>query len=95
MAAEKDLRVLLSDGRGWLTEPRKGLLTGLLWKKTTASQVWIAKHLGVKNAANVSRAIHLMALSRLEKKVPDKLKGFVSEKNERKCTLTPSFYPRP
>jgi len=38
----------------------------------------------MKNAANARRVIHLMALSRLEEKVPDKLKGFVSEKNERK-----------
>jgi hypothetical protein len=47
------------------------IFKGLLWKKTTASQVWIAEHLGVKNAANVSRFIHLMALSLSEKKVSE------------------------
>jgi hypothetical protein len=52
----------------------------LLWKKTTASQVWIAEHLGVKNAANVSRAIHIMALSLSEKKAPETLRSFVSGK---------------
>jgi hypothetical protein len=36
------------------------LLAGLLWKKTTVSQAVIVEHLGMKNAANVSRAIHLM-----------------------------------
>ena len=56
------------------------LLAGLLWKMTTASQVWIAEHLGMKNAGNVSRAIHLMALSRIEKKVSAELARFVSEK---------------
>ena len=32
-------------------EPRKVLLAGLLLKKTTVSQAWIAEHLGMKNAA--------------------------------------------
>jgi hypothetical protein len=32
------------------------LLAGLLWKKTMVSQSWIAEYLGMKNAANVSRA---------------------------------------
>jgi hypothetical protein len=52
----------------------------LLWKKTTASQAWIAEHVGVKNAANVSRTIHLMALSLSEEKASEKLTRFVSEK---------------
>jgi hypothetical protein len=56
------------------------LLAGLLWKRTKASQAWIAEHLGVKNAANVSRAIHLMTLSWIEKKVSAKLARLVSEK---------------
>jgi hypothetical protein len=63
------------------------LLAGLLWKKTTVSQAWIAEHLGMKNAANVSRVIHRMGSSRIEKKVPETQRCFVSEKNERKCTL--------
>jgi len=56
------------------------LLAGLLWKKTTMSQSWIAEHLGMKNAANVSRVIQRICSSRIEKKVPETLKGFVSEK---------------
>jgi hypothetical protein len=56
------------------------LHAGLLWKKTTASQAWIAKHLGMKNAANISRVIHRMGSSRIEKKVPEMLRYFVSEK---------------
>jgi len=56
------------------------LLAGLLWKKTTVFQLWIAEPLGMKNAANASRVIHLMALSWIEKKVSAKLARFVSEK---------------
>jgi hypothetical protein len=56
------------------------LLAGLLRKKTTVSQAWIAEHLGMKNAANVSRVIHRMGSSRIEKQVPETLRGFVSEK---------------
>jgi len=32
------------------------LLAGLMWKKTTVFQSCIAEYLGMKNAANVSRA---------------------------------------
>jgi len=56
------------------------LLAGLLWKKTTVSQSWIAEYPGMKNAANVSRTIRLMDLSRIEKKVSAKFTRFVSEK---------------
>jgi len=62
------------------TEPRKVMLAGLLWKKTTVSQSWIAEHLGIKNAANVSRVIHRMGLSGIEEKVPATLREFVFEK---------------
>jgi len=43
-------------------------------------QAWIAKHLGMKNAANVSRVIHRMDLSRIEKNIPATLRCFISEK---------------
>ena len=33
------------------TNPRKMLLAELLWKKTTVSQIWMAEHLGMKNAS--------------------------------------------
>jgi hypothetical protein len=56
------------------------LLAGLLRKKTTVSQAWIAEQLGMKNAANVSRVIHRMGSSRIEKKVPEMLRCFVSAK---------------
>jgi REP element-mobilizing transposase RayT len=62
------------------TEPRKVLLAGLLWKKTTVSQAWIAEHLSMKNAANVSRVIHRMDLSRMEAKVSGELRRFIEEK---------------
>jgi hypothetical protein len=56
------------------------LLAGLLWKKKTMSQAVIAEHRGMNNAANASRVIHLMDLSRSEKKVSAKLAKLVSEK---------------
>jgi hypothetical protein len=49
------------------------LLAALLWKKTTVSQAWIADHLGMKNAANVSRVIHRLDRPILEKKVSEEL----------------------
>ena len=64
------------------TEPLKVLLAWLLWQKTTVSQAWIAEHLGMKNAANVSRAIHRMDLSQLQEKVSGNLRRFVSEKTK-------------
>jgi hypothetical protein len=51
------------------------LLAGLLWKKTTVSQSWIAEYLGMKNAVNVSRAIHIKDLSGIEKMVSAKSQG--------------------
>jgi hypothetical protein len=61
-------------------EPRKVLLAGLLWKTTTVSQAWIARHLGMKNAANVSRVLYRMDLSQLQEKVSGSLRRFISEK---------------
>jgi len=60
VADEGVTSVLLLIGRGQLTEPLKVLHAGLLWKKTTLSQAWIAEHQGMKNASNVSRVIHRM-----------------------------------
>ncbi len=59
------------------TEPRKVLPEWLLWQKTTVSKAWIAEHLGMKNAANVSRALHRMDLSQLQEKVSGNLRRFV------------------
>jgi REP element-mobilizing transposase RayT len=72
------------------TEPRKVLLAALLWKRTTVSQAWIAEHLGMKNAANVSRVIHGMEGSRIEKRVPAELWSLFSEKEE-KMNTDPQF----
>jgi hypothetical protein len=55
------------------------LLAGLRMKKTMVSQSWITEYLGMKNAVNLSRAIHIMDLSRIEKKVSAKLARFISE----------------
>jgi putative transposase len=59
------------------TEPRKVLLAALLWKKTTVSKAWIAEHLCMKNAANVSRVVHRMDQARLLKKVSKEMRWFI------------------
>ena len=45
----------------------------------------------MKNTANVSRVIHLMNLSQIEKKVPKMLRGFVSEKMKENEPEPPVF----
>jgi putative transposase len=59
------------------TDPVKALLADLLWKKTTVSQGWIAEHLKMKNAANVSRAINRISRQDLKMRVSDTLNAFV------------------
>lgn len=61
-------------------DPSKGLFAGFVSQKAIVSQAWIAEHLGMKNAADVSRVIHRMGLSRIEEKVPATLREFVFEK---------------
>ena len=39
------------------TDPRKVALAQLLWTRTTVSQTWIAEHLGMTSAANVSQVL--------------------------------------
>jgi hypothetical protein len=51
----------------------------------------MAEHQGMKNAANVSSLIRRMGSSQSEKKVLETQRCFVSEKNERKRTPTPSL----
>jgi arginine repressor len=67
------------------------LLTWFLWEKTTLSQAVIAENLDMKNAANVSRIIRRIGLSRIEKEVPEMLKGFVSEKMKENEPERPVF----
>jgi hypothetical protein len=67
------------------------LLTWFLWEKTTLSQAVIAENLDMKNAANVSRVIHRMGSSRIEKKVPEMLRCFVSEKMKENEPERPVF----
>lgn len=59
------------------TEPRKVLLAALLWKKTSVSQAWIAEHLCMKNAANVSRVVHRMDQAQLVEKVSKEMRRFI------------------
>ena len=55
------------------------------------SQSWIVEYLGMKNAADLSSVIHRVDSSRIEKKVPEKLRGFVSEKMKENEPEPPVF----
>jgi hypothetical protein len=42
-------------------DPRKVRIARQIWKETTVSQSWIAEHLAMRNAANVSLSLHRQA----------------------------------
>ena len=46
------------------------------------SQAWIAERMCIKNAANVSRIVHRMNPSPLEKEVSEELCRFIMKENE-------------
>jgi hypothetical protein len=56
------------------------LLAGLLWKKTTVSQAVIVEHLGMKNAANVSRVIHRVVYCGSKKRFLQTSRGLYQKK---------------
>jgi hypothetical protein len=60
------------------------LLAGLLWKKTTMSQSWIAEHLGMKNAADLSSIHSPRGFIAEREKGSRNAEGFCIGKNERK-----------
>jgi len=61
-------------------DPRKVALAHLLWRKTIVSQAWIADNLKMRNAANVSLALH--RVNERQKKLPRQLLKFIRKMQE-------------
>ncbi len=61
------------------SDARKVGLAKLVWEKTTVSQYWIARRLGMGSVANVSQALRRFAWRDLEKKLPPKLSKFIQQ----------------
>jgi len=59
------------------SDPRKIALAQLLWRRTTVSQVWLAEHLAMRSAANVSQQLRRLGGKRLQGKIPRGLALFV------------------
>ena len=64
----KAVEVLPFLGRMAAPSRQRRFLQDCCEKKTTVLQAWVTEHLGMKNTANVSRGIHCMDLSLIEKR---------------------------
>ena len=51
----------------------------LLWKRTTVSQEWIAEHLAMHSAANVSQQLRRMKKGSPQTKLPPAMQRFLAE----------------
>ena len=60
------------------SDPRKLALAELLWKRTTVSQEWIAEHLSMRSAANVSQQLRRMKGTEDPVKLPPAMQRFLS-----------------
>lgn len=60
------------------TDPRKVEIARQIWRKTTVSQAWLAEHLQMRSAANVSLILHRAKTQ--QKAVPRALRKFVEMK---------------
>ena len=58
------------------SDPRKVALAGLLWRRTTVSQPWLAERLQMRSAANVSQQLR-RRVSGSEKSLPKALRHFL------------------
>jgi hypothetical protein len=59
------------------SDPRKVALAQLLWGRTTVSQVWLAEHLGMRSAANVSQLLRRAGRTGRDSKLPKRLSVFL------------------
>lgn len=59
------------------SHPCKVALADFLWRRTTVSQGWLADHLRMKSAANVSQLLSKTDISRLNDRLPEKLRQFL------------------
>ncbi|MDI1310912.1 transposase [Prosthecobacter sp.] len=60
---------------------RKVALAGLLWRRTVASQEWIAERLFMKSAANVSQQLRRQDRNKVQGLLPKALKVFLQERD--------------
>ena len=61
------------------SDPRKLALTELLWKRTTASQEWIAEKLSMRSAANVSQQLRRFDRVKANAKRPPGMQSLLKE----------------
>jgi REP element-mobilizing transposase RayT len=71
---EQDLARLKS------SDPRKLALALLIRKKTSASNIWLAEHLHLKSAANVSQRLRRIQMKRLKTGLSRKMLAFLDSK---------------
>jgi hypothetical protein len=64
----------------WLpgSEARKVEIARTIWQMTTVSQSWLAKHLGMGSAANVSQQLRRRAAAAPRAKLPSALQKWVA-----------------
>lgn len=60
------------------SDPRKIALAQLLWRRTAASQGWLAERLAMRSAANVSQLLRRARQKRDEPRVPKTLRVFLA-----------------
>jgi REP element-mobilizing transposase RayT len=60
------------------SDPRKLAIADRLWRETIVSQAWIADHLHMRSAANVSQQLRRLDRSRLEARLPRPLRAFLA-----------------
>ena len=61
------------------SDPMKLALAELLWKHTTVGQGWIAEHLAMRSAANVSQQLRRLDRTKLLQQLPPALKSFLQQ----------------
>ena len=60
------------------SDPRKVSLAGLLWRRTTVTQEWLAEKLQMRSAANVSQLLRRAVIKRRNRQVPSRLTHFIN-----------------
>jgi putative transposase len=61
------------------SDPRKLMLADHLWRRTTVSQEWLAQHLSMRSAANVSQQLRRLDRNKTQARLPAALKVFLQE----------------
>ena len=61
------------------SDPRKLALADLLWRHCTVSQGWLAEHLHMRSAANVSQQLRRFDIRKHRAKLPPALQRFLEK----------------